>query len=47
MFVDACAIIAVLSDEREAERVSEALAAASQRLTSPVAVLEAVFGLAL
>ena len=46
MFVDACAIIAVLSDEREAERVSQALAAASQRLTSPVAVLEAVLGLA-
>jgi len=46
MFVDACAIIAVLSDEHEAERVSQALAAASQRLTSPVAVLEAVLGLA-
>lgn len=46
MFVDACAIIAVLSDEYEAERVSQALAGASQRLTSPVAVLEAVLGLA-
>ncbi len=46
MFVDACAIIALLSDEPEAERVSNALASASQRLTSPVAVLEAVLGLA-
>ena len=41
MFVDACAIIAVLSDEPEAERVSRALAAAKDRMTSPVAVLEA------
>lgn len=46
MYVDACAIIALLSDEPEAERVSDALASASKRLTSPVAVLEAVLGLA-
>ena len=46
MFVDASAIIAVLSDEPEAERVSQALAAAEKRITSPVAVLEAVLGLA-
>lgn len=46
MFVDACAIIAVLSDEPEAERVSQALAAAEKRITSPIAVLEAVLGLA-
>ena len=46
MFVDACAIIAVLSDEPEAERVSRALAGAKKRITSPVAVLEAVLGLA-
>ncbi len=45
MFVDACAIIAVLSDEPEAERVSHALAGAKKRITSPVAVLEAVLGL--
>lgn len=46
MFVDACAIIAVLSEEPEAERVSKALAGAKAAITSPVAVLEAVLGLA-
>jgi ribonuclease VapC len=46
MFVDACAIIAVLSDEPEADRVSDALVSAPQRLTSPVAVLEAALALA-
>ncbi|PRD43541.1 VapC toxin family PIN domain ribonuclease [Phyllobacterium phragmitis] len=46
MFVDACAIIALLSDEPEAQRVSDALAGAQKRLTSPVAVLEAALGLA-
>jgi ribonuclease VapC len=46
MFVDACAIVAVLSDEPEAERVSQALAGAGSPITSPVAVLEAVLGLA-
>lgn len=46
MFVDACAIIALLSDEQEAQRVSDAVATAHQPLTSPVAVLEAALGLA-
>jgi ribonuclease VapC len=46
MFVDACAIVALLSDEPEADRVSEALLSAERRITSPVAVLEAVLGLA-
>jgi ribonuclease VapC len=46
MFVDACALIALLSDEPEAERVSDALASAQSRITSPVAVLETVLGLA-
>jgi ribonuclease VapC len=46
MFLDASAIIAVLSDEREAGRVADALVAAETRMTSPVAVLEAVLGLA-
>lgn len=46
MFVDACAIIAVLADEPEAERVSRALAEAQGPITSPVAVLETVLGLA-
>jgi ribonuclease VapC len=46
MFVDACAIIAVLSDEPEADRVSDALVSAEHRMTSAVAVLEAALGLA-
>lgn len=46
MFVDACAIIAVLSDEPEASRVSDAIASGKNAFTSPVAVLEAVLGLA-
>jgi ribonuclease VapC len=46
MFVDACAIIALLSEEPEADRVSDALVLAKQPMTSPVAVLEAALGLA-
>jgi ribonuclease VapC len=46
MFVDACAIVALLSDEPEAERVSQALAAAAAPITSPVVVLEAALALA-
>jgi ribonuclease VapC len=45
MFVDACAVIALLSDEPEAERVSEALANSAEPFTSSVAVLEMVLGL--
>jgi ribonuclease VapC len=46
MFIDACAIIAVLSDEPEAGRVSDAITSGKNAFTSPVAVLEAVLGLA-
>lgn len=46
MFVDASALIALLSGERETRRISEALALAALRFTSPVAVLETVLGLA-
>lgn len=46
MFVDACAIIALLSGEPEADRVSNAIATAKRPFTSPVAVLETVLGLA-
>lgn len=46
MFIDACAVIALLSDEPEAERVSDTIASAKNPFTSPVAVLEAVLGLA-
>ncbi len=46
MFVDARAIIALLSDEPEAGRVSDAIASSPSPVTSPVAVLEAALGLA-
>jgi ribonuclease VapC len=46
MFVDASAIVALLTDEPEAGRVSAALASASRCMTSPVAVLETVLALA-
>lgn len=46
MFVDASAIVALLADEPEAERISTALASARQCRTSPVAVLETVLALA-
>ncbi len=46
MFVDASAIVALLSGEREADRIADALVAARTRITSPVAVLEVVLALA-
>ncbi|MCJ2065620.1 type II toxin-antitoxin system VapC family toxin [Methylobacterium sp. J-088] len=46
MFVDASAIVALLGDEPEADRISAALASASHCRTSPVAVLETVLALA-
>ncbi|MET3615194.1 ribonuclease VapC [Rhizobium aquaticum] len=46
MFVDACAIIAVLSDEPESERISDVLADARSPFTSAVAVLEVALALA-
>jgi ribonuclease VapC len=46
MFIDACAMIALLSDEPEAKRVSDAIATARDPFTSPVATLEAALALA-
>lgn len=46
MYVDASALVAVLSGEREAERVAQALLAAPVRITSAVAVLETALALA-
>ena len=46
MFVDACAIIAILSDEPEADRMADALSRAESPFTSPVAVLETALALA-
>ena len=46
MFVDAAAIIAILSDEDEAERCSDAVVKAAERFTSAIAVWEAAVALA-
>lgn len=46
MYVDACAIVAVLADEAEAARVSDALMRATSPITSPIAILEAALALA-
>lgn len=46
MFVDASAVIALLSGEREAARIADALASAKIKVTSPVAVIEMVLALA-
>jgi ribonuclease VapC len=46
MFVDAAAIIAILSNEEEAERCSAAIADAREPLTSAIVVWEASVGLA-
>jgi ribonuclease VapC len=46
MFVDAAAIVAIIGDEPEADRCSSAVMTASERLTSPIAVWEAVVALA-
>jgi len=46
MFVDASAIIAILTDEPEAEHLAETLQAFKAHVTSPNAIYEAVLGLA-
>ena len=46
MFVDASALIAMLTDEDEARIFAARLQASAKRLTSPSAVLEAVVALA-
>lgn len=45
MFIDACALVAILSDEIEAERCSTAIMSAKKRFTSPVAILETALAL--
>jgi ribonuclease VapC len=46
MFLDAAAIVAMLSDEAEAERCAAALIAATDPITSAIAVWEAAVALA-
>ena len=45
MFVDASAIVAILTREREADAFAEAIEASGTALTSPIAVFEAALGL--
>jgi len=45
MFIDACALVAILADEKESERVSNAIMKADTRFTSPLAILETAFAL--
>ena len=45
MFVDASAIVAILTREPEADRLADLLEAAAAPITSPIAVFEAVAGL--
>jgi ribonuclease VapC len=46
MFIDASAIIAMLADEAQGDAFADALAGADRRLTSAIAIWEAVAGLA-
>jgi len=45
MFVDASAIVAILTREPEADTLADALQSASSPVTSPIAVFEAVLGI--
>jgi ribonuclease VapC len=45
MFLDASAIIAMLADEADGDVFADALSTAENRVTSPIAVWEAVAGL--
>jgi ribonuclease VapC len=45
MFVDASAIIAILTGEPEADAFADALAGAAAPVTSPVAIFEAALGI--
>ena len=45
MFVDASAVIAILTDEPEADALASTLDSAHEAITSPVAIFEAVLGL--
>lgn len=46
MFIDACAIIAVLADEPGASQMAAALATAQTPITSPIVMLEVALALA-
>ena len=45
MFVDASAIVAILTHEADADALADTLEAAREAITSPIAVYEAVLGI--
>jgi ribonuclease VapC len=45
MFVDASAIVAILNQEPEADRFSDAIEASGQAITSPIAIFEATLAI--
>ncbi|MGH7046474.1 MAG: type II toxin-antitoxin system VapC family toxin [Stellaceae bacterium] len=45
MFVDASAIVAILTGEPEADALTNALEAAGSAITSPIAIFEAALGI--
>jgi ribonuclease VapC len=45
MFVDASAFLAILLQEAEADRLADAIEAAPERTTSPIAIFETISGL--
>ena len=45
IFIDASAIVAILTDEDEARTLIEAIEAVSERFTSPIAIFEATLGI--
>ncbi len=46
MFLDASAIVAILTDESDGPALADSLAAAKRRATSPIAIFEAVAAVA-
>jgi ribonuclease VapC len=45
IFIDASAIVAILTDEDEAATFIEVIEAVSERCTSPIAIFEATLGI--
>jgi len=46
MFIDASAIVAMLTDEADGAELADRMAAAAERSTSPIAIFESVAGIA-
>lgn len=46
MFIDASAIVAMLTDEEDGTELADRMAGAAERFTSPIAIFESVAGVA-